>query len=886
MASFIIDEDEYLAHYGILRRSGRYPWGSGEDQLAIYTGFLATIEQHKKDGLSQVEIGKLYGLSTTELRNYKTIATGEVKAQQQAQAQRLKDKGNANTEIGRIMGINESTVRSLLQPGKQERTAILKTVSDTLRKEVEDKGYIDVGKGVENHIGVSKERLVAAIRILRDEGYKLYYYKTEYSAVGQKVTRKVLAKKDLEYKDIDKNDIRQISFKSNDYGRTFDSGVLPPIGINKNRVDVVYGPEGGAKFDGVMFIRPGVKDVSIGNSNYAQVRVLVGKSHYIKGMAIYKEDLPEGVDIQFNTNKERKSNKLDALKPVSDDPSNPFGAQITRQLKETDRRGTEKLTSVMNIVNDEGDWFKWSKSLSSQVLSKQSPSLAKTQLDMTFESRSKELEEIMSLTNPTVKKKLLQSYSDDVDSAAVHLKAAALPNQKTHVILPIGSMKSTEIYAPNYQNGDVVALIRYPHGGTFEIPELTVNNKQSEAKRLLGNAKDAVGIHHSVAERLSGADFDGDTVLVIPNKNKRIKTSPALQGLKNFDPQSAYPYFDGMKLLTESRTQREMGDISNLITDMTIKNANEDEVARAVRHSMVVIDAAKHKLNYKQSEVDNGIRNLKEKYQGSKKGGASTLISLAKSQEYPLDRKARSAKEGGPINRMTGAKEFVYTGETYIDRNGKVVLKKGKRSKKLAETQDAFTLSSGTKMETLYADHSNKLKSLANKARLELIATPRAEYSPSARKAYQSEVARLKAALDLAQRNSPLERHAQTLANGVIKAKLDANPGMAPATLKKVRTMAINDARNRVGARKIKIDISPKEWEAIQAGAISDTNLMSILNNADMDVVTGYAKPKKPTLMTSAKTNRAESMLKSGYTRAEVAKALGVSISTLDEATV
>lgn len=79
-------------------------------------------------------------------------------------------------------------------------------------------------------------------------------------------------------------------------------------------------------------------------------------------------------------------------------------------------------------------------------------------------------------------------------------------------------------------------------------------------------------------------------------------------------------------------TQTEMGKISNLITDMTLKGATQDELARAVRHSMVVIDAEKHKLDYKQSEQDNGISALRKKYQGTvdENGryheGAATLI--------------------------------------------------------------------------------------------------------------------------------------------------------------------------------------------------------------------------------------------------------------------
>ena len=196
----------------------------------------------------------------------------------------------------------------------------------------------------------------------------------------------------------------------------------------------------------------------------------------------------------------------------------------------------------------------------------------------------------MALTNPAVKKQLLKEFADGADSSAKHLKAAGLPRTRNQVILPINSLKDNEIYAPNYRNGETVVLVRHPHGGIFEIPELTVNNRNREANRVIKNAADAVGINSKVASRLSGADFDGDTVLVIPNNAKQVKTSAPLAGLKNFDPQSQYK-IDRPNELTSKGKQKQMGAISNLITDMTIKGANSNEIARAVRHSMVVIDS-------------------------------------------------------------------------------------------------------------------------------------------------------------------------------------------------------------------------------------------------------------------------------------------------------
>lgn len=872
----IIDEADYLAHYGILRKSGRYPWGSGESQSTRNRSFLDHVEGLRREGLSETEIARGLGITTTQLRAAKSIAKNEEKQAQIGTAQRLKDKGYSNTAIGAKMGINESSVRALLEPGRKDKADILEATSNKLKEAVNEKSYVDVGTGVEHHLGISSTKLGTAVARLQEEGYKVHYVKVEQLGTGQQTTVKVLSKPDVPYSEVYKNrhNIQQVTGHSVDGGRSY-LGLQPPLSVSSKRIKVRYAEEGGTDADGVIYVRPGKPDLSLGSSRYAQVRIAVDGTHYLKGMAMYKNDLPEGVDLVFNTNKKNTGSKLDAMKAMKDDPDNPFGA-VVRQI--TDKHG--KVSSAMNIVNEEGNWNDWAMSLSSQLLSKQSPALAKTQLNMTYDRKKRELDEINSLTNPAVRKKLLESYADDADSSAVHLKAAALPRQGSHVILPINSMKENEIYAPNYRDGEKVALIRYPHGGIFEIPELTVNNRHPEAKALLGNAKDAVGIHSKVAERLSGADFDGDTVLVIPNNHKTIKTAPALAGLKGFDPQASYPAYPGMKKMSPKTKQLEMGVVSNLITDMTIRGANASELARAVRHSMVVIDAEKHNLNYKQSAIDNGIAQLKAKYQGGAKSGASTLISRASAEIRVDDRKPRSAAQGGPIDRATGKKVFENTGATFVNSKGKTVPKTIK-SKRLAETDDANTLSSGTPIEKVYADHSNKLKALANEARKTAVNIKSTPYSPSAKTAYSKEVASLDAKLNLALRNAPLERQAQVLANAVVSQKRQANPGMEASDLKKIKGQALAEARSRTGAHKQRIDITPSEWAAIQAGAISNNKLKQILDNSDLDQIKQLATPKATTLMTSSKKLRAEAMLASGYTRAEVADALGVSITTL-----
>lgn len=880
----IIDEKNYLEHYGILRRSGRYPWGSGGNAETRSRDFLGYLEDMKSKGLSEKDILTAIGWNTTDFRAAKAIAKNQKKASDIAMAQRLKNKGMSNVEIGKKMEINESSVRSLLEPGQKQRADVLQTTANMLKRQVADKEYLDVGTGTELSVGVSRNKMDIAIKMLEEEGYKLHYVKQDQLTTGNSTSMKVLTAPGVPYSQVFKNqgNIRQINEFTLDRGETF-LGIQPPLSIKSSRIGVNYKENGGADADGVIYVRPGVKDVSLGGSRYAQVRIAVDGTHYLKGMAVYKDGLPKGVDLVFNTNKSKTANKLDVMKPMEKDattgqvnPHNPFGSYIKRQLLERQPNGKDKVTSVMNILDEEGNWGNWSKTLSSQMLSKQSPTLAKSQLDMTYERRKNEFDTIMKLTNPTVRDKLLRAFAEDADSAAVHLKAAALPRTYQRVLLPVKSLKENEVYSPTHRPGERVALIRHPHGGKFEIPELVVNNRNREARKLLGpDAPDAIGIHPNVAKRLSGADFDGDTVLAIPNGSGKIKATAALAGLKNFDPQRDYPGYEGMPKMSPKTKQNEMGNISNLITDMTIKGANPGEIARAVRHSMVVIDAEKHDLNYRESARANGISQLKEKYQGGPRAGAATLVSRAGSKVFVLER-----KQGFRIDPATGKKQYTETGRTYVDKNGKVIPSKTK-SKRLAETDDAFTLSSGTKIESVYAQHSNSLKSLANLARKEAVNTRGIKRSPSAAKTYEAEVNSLNAKLNVALRNRPRERQALIVANANVKQIKAANPGLDADQLKKIKGQALTAARARVGAKKELVNITDREWHAIQSGAIAPTRLRTILENADLDQVKQLATPRTPTVMTSAKQRRAEAMLASGFTQAEVADHLGVALSTL-----
>ena len=890
-------EDD-VSHYGTPRHSGRYPWGSGKNPQRN-KNFLQRANDLKKQGLTDKQIAEAFNMSTGQYRAMHTIAVNEQKKDMIRRVQTLYDAGNSKTAIAKELGIPESTVRHYLDPTFQARRDKAVILADKLKEQVEERKYLDVGEGVNLQLNVSKEQMKAAIELLKKDGYSYHRISVpQASDPTQKTNVVVLTKDDVPYSEVYKNR-DQISspegIKFEDYGeyvKTFQK----PQSISSDRIQIRYSEQGGEDKDGVIEIREGVPDLDIGQSRYAQVRIAVDGTHYLKGMAMYGDNMPPGVDIVFNTNKHEGTPKMDVLKEMKVDKatgkideSNPFGASIK------DQRG------ALNIVNEDEDWQKWSKNLASQFLSKQPPQLARKQLDIAYKEKKKEFDEICALTNPTIKRKLLESFADDCDSAAVHLKAAALPRQAAHVILPIGSLKDNEIYAPNYENGEEVVLIRYPHAGPFEMPRLRVNNNNEEGKKLLGNAKIAVGINSNVAKQLSGADFDGDTVTVIPTKGVKIRTEKYLTELEGFDPKERYSAYEGMPKTgpeTGFYKQRQMGNVSNLITDMTIRDATDQEIARAVKHSMVVIDAEKHNLDWRASEKDNGIKELKKKYQGRSDAGASTLISKAKSPEYVLDRREiRSMKRMSPEEQelyLAGHKIFENTGKMKQQKNGSYkpkTITSDKMTEAFNRGGNAYDLSSGTIIEDIYADHANKLKSLANDSRKELLSTGRLKQNASAKETYKNERNTLLSKLNIAKKNSPLERQAQMIASVKSSARINANPNLDKDDKKKIRSQEIERARKAVGTRSrnpnnpnnIAITINDKEWEAIQSGAISDNMLMDILRYTNIDDLRARATPRANKGMSAAARSRARDLLNKGYTYAEVAEDLGVSVSTLNK---
>ena len=828
--------------------------------------------------------------------------------------------GATPAEAARKMGINESSLRTLLDQKSEARMNQAEVVADFLREQIDSRGMIDVGVGVEREfdtasgLGISQEKLRQALSMLEDEGYKLYGGGIpQLTNPGKQTNQRVICPPGTEHKEIYQHDkvhsLVDYEVRVGKDGKDIvEKSFVYPKSLDSKRLEIRYAEDGGDQKDGTIELRRNVDDIDLGGSRYSQVRILVDNNLYLKGMAAYGDKMPEGKDVIFYTNKTKDVPMEKVLKGIKNDPDNPFGSLIKErggQSRYEDENGVRQL-SLINKRADEGDWEEWSDSLPSQFLGKQSMQLINKQLGMASEAKESELKDILALNNPTVKKALLQSFADDCDSEALHLQAAALPRQKHQVIMAIPSMKDNECYAPNYNNGETVALIRYPHGGTFEIPILTVNNKNLEANKKLGpESKDVVGINAKVASRLSGADFDGDTVMIIPcnsdSSNIKITSTRPLEELAGFDHRMAYPEYPGMKVM--SNTAFQMGSISNLITDMTLKGAGPRELAKAVKHSMVVIDAEKHRLDYKKSEEENGIKALKKRYQGRVEDGkytesAATLLSRAKG-EVTVDKRVGSPiinqkgkkgydpslPEGSVIWKKADDLEYTYT--RVSPKTGKETLvtkTRSQRSSQMAETTDAMTLSSGKPQEKAYGSFANKMKALANTARKEMVYAGKIKYSPTAAEVYKEEVDILKAHLNIALKNAPRERAAQRIANSAIEAKKKANPDLTNKELRKLGQQEVARYRARLGAKRTPIPpLTDKQWNAIQAGAVSENTLTKILLNSDIDDLRARATPREKKAITTGRASRMKNLRKSGYTNAQIAKQIGVSASTVSK---
>ena len=946
--------NDYLAHYGTKFHSGRYPYGSGDDPYQ-HDDFRSIVKKLRASGMSDTEIARSLGMNTSEFRNKVTIEKHERDKEMIFRAQQLRDTGMGPVAIAKEMSnsynekIGESKVRSWLKEDRDRKVKLQDAIKDRLQAEVDKRKYLDVGDGSELQLGVSKVKLKAIISDLEKEGYKITeIYQPQATDPHQYTTIKVLSKADVPKDELYKNADKIMSPDGFYIDGDLIKEIKPPVRVSMDRLQIVYPEQGGADKDGLIELRPTCEDLYMNGHNYSQVRIAMDNDLYLKGMAVYNNDLPPGVDIRFNVSKDSSLPLEKVLKPMRTlvengvdtgkiDPDHPFGdakklgATFT-QFEYVGKDG-EKHQSPLNIVNDPDDWNTWSKTLSSQFLSKQDYKLAQTQLNKTFDQKQQEFNELMSLTNPVVKQKMLDEFASDCDSSATHLKACGFDRQQTHVLLPVPSLKNGEVFAPNYKNGEEVILIRYPHAGIFEIPRLKVNNNNPEAVKMIGkDAPNAIGINVDTARQLSGADFDGDTAVVIPTKGLNIKTEKVQKEYLDFIENGIGRYTNPPGVLETKKNpsfhkQSEMGIVSNLITDMTLKGAPMSDIMNAVKYSQVIIDAEKHNYDWKQAAVDLNIAHLHEKYQGKAGGGASTLISRASGdyrvnerklgQYWPvLDEKGNPVlkEDGTPKTKLvtvdpnTGEKLYRDTNRTYLeplrykgpdgkwvyekdDEGHQIYTDKEKRAlttiSKMDAVKDAFELSSGTVMETVYANYANKLKALANTARKESLSTPMYARDPAAARTYSEEVNSLRAKLNDAKLNAPRERQAQMVAGRIVAAQKKSNPDMEKDEIKKLREQAIREARARVGAsgKETRISFTNKEWEAIQAHAVSPTNLREMMRYCDDKQLKNLATPRSDNSRLSASQEaQVKAFVSSGrYTQAEVAERFGISVSSVNK---
>lgn len=850
-----------VEHIGVERRSGRYKYGSGENPYQrpyIKHPFLVELKELRGKGLSEKEIAEHFGVSTNKLRNEIAIHNRADKTALMGTVHSRLGRGMTIAEVSKELGISETSVRNYRDEKNMAGVIQLTETVNTLKEALVDTPYLDVGPGVNIQMGISKKKLKDAVEQLKQEGYHVHEIWVRRIDDPSRYTTLMTLTKEADLQVVIKNqsEIRPIDKWSDDGGQTFNSMRKPEM-VAWDRLEIVYDEDGGSQRDGLIELRRGAEDLSMGGKDYAQVRIGVGEDRYLKGMAVYSDNLPDGVDIRFHTNKSKNTAPKDVLKEMKKTEDgqinefNPFGATIKpgRQL------------GALNMVTEQGDWDEWAKDLSAQMLSKQPVKLVKDRLDATYDELLSGFNTLDSLTNPTVKKHLMEAYSKSLDSASRHLKAKGLPKTKAHVLLPFPDMNPGEVYAPQYDNGERVVLIRYPHGGIFEIPELVVNNR-GPAKKLLGNAEDAIGIHPSVASKLSGADFDGDTVWVIPNTNRQIKTARSLKELKNFDTVASYQDRDAVRenrdTISKEYTQNKMGEVTNLVTDMTIKGAPQSDIAKAVKHTMVMIDAHKHKLDWRLSEKENHIGVLRKRYQshinpvtGKDSVSASTFISK---------KKVIKEKITDPI---TGVEKVVKT--NLYDK-----------------VPDLNKLSSGTPVENLYVNYAKRVLALKNQVDKTISTIPPIKRDPVKAKQYVKEVESLDKKLTTALSNAPRERQAQLLSKKIYYDQLNtyAVDELNRAERKRLRAQSLTTAREKTNAKRAIIDVTQSEWNAIQNGAISNDKLSQILSNSNMDQIKKYSMPRQNVLST-AKVARAKTLIARGYTYAEVAKQMGVSAATI-----
>ena len=280
--------DDELSHYGTKRHSGRYPWGSGEDPYQHSIDFLGRVKEMRQKGMKDTEIAEQLGLNSTELRTEIGLCNEERKLHQIKAANDMRTDGKSTSEIARRFGVNESTVRGWFDQQERSRIGRAKETAEQIKKIVDEKGMVDISSG-DVELGISKERLRQAVYLLESEGYNVYKGGIpQVTNPGQQTTQKVLCKPGVEHKEIYNYDkVGTLKEYHLEDGGTKLRKLEYPASMDSKRLMIRYAEDGGLENDGLIQIRPGVKDLSLDGSRYSQVRILVDGSHYLKGMCVY-----------------------------------------------------------------------------------------------------------------------------------------------------------------------------------------------------------------------------------------------------------------------------------------------------------------------------------------------------------------------------------------------------------------------------------------------------------------------------------------------------------------------------------------------------------------------------------------------------------------------
>src|SRR5699024_9622536 len=208
-------------------------------------------------------------------------------------------------------GLSPSTVRNRLKPEANRKARQLDAAMTTLKAQVDNKSYLDISAGTEAAMGVTIGQKEKAVRALLNEGYTRHVVKVPQLGTNEPTTTLVLAKPGTTWKEVHENrlDIQPFSGSVEDNKVTPD-GWVKPLSIDPKRVGVKFIEDGGALNDGTIHIRPGAKDLDMGGNRFVQARIQVGDKHYLKGVAIASDDMPDGVDVLFFSNKHKAKGKL------------------------------------------------------------------------------------------------------------------------------------------------------------------------------------------------------------------------------------------------------------------------------------------------------------------------------------------------------------------------------------------------------------------------------------------------------------------------------------------------------------------------------------------------------------------------------------------------